>query len=227
MKKILSVLTAAVLLTAGCATNTVISQKYDFSKVQRIGIMAFESPYNSFQGTENIFAKYLLQNGFVIVERAKIEQVLNEHNLSITGYLSPETTKMIGKILGVDLLLMGEITSYMPEKTTLALVETRQTRSEPVYVTQRVPQADGSVVSKTTNMGTKVTRQRDVSPSEYTINAQVGIVAKLVDVQSAEIVWIGTDTGSSSSSQNAVDSVAKKLIKSLKKEIDKQQKNAK
>ena len=33
--------------------------------------------------------------------------VLKEHNISVSGYLSPETTRKIGQILGVDVLLIG------------------------------------------------------------------------------------------------------------------------
>ncbi|ACC99049.1 hypothetical protein Emin_1501 [Elusimicrobium minutum Pei191] len=226
MKKILFSGIVSCLLLFGCATKTVISQDYDFKNVKRIGIMAFDSPWQSFTGAENLFAKYLLENGFTIIERAKIEQVLQEHNLSITGYLSPETTKMLGKILGVDLLLMGEITSYTPEKKTLTMVETRNYRTEPVFSTQMVKKPDGSVVATSRPSGQRVTNQREVTPTEYTISAQVGVIAKLVDVETAEVVWIGTDTAQDYSSLSAVDSIAKRLIKSFTKELEKQQKNA-
>ncbi|MGB2578318.1 hypothetical protein AAIR98_000237 [Elusimicrobium simillimum] len=226
MRNIFILSLVSVLLLAACGTKTVISPSYNFNNVKRIGIMAFDSPWQAFQGTENTFAKYLLESGFIVVERAKIEQVLEEHNLSITGYLSPETTKMLGKILGVDLLLMGEITNYSPEKKTLTMVETRNYRTDPVYSTQYTKGPDGQLTVSSRPVGQKVTRQSDVQPSEYTINAQVGIVAKLVDVQTAEIVWIGTDTASSSNSLTAVDSIAKRLIKSFNKELKNQKKYA-
>ena len=57
MKKIAAII-AALCLLAGCMPKTVISPTYDFSQVQRIGIMAFESPWQTLQGTENLFAKH-------------------------------------------------------------------------------------------------------------------------------------------------------------------------
>ena len=72
----LSGIIAALCLLAGCMPKTVISPTYDFSQVRRIGIMAFESPWQTMQGAENLFAKYLLESGFKVVERAQLESVL-------------------------------------------------------------------------------------------------------------------------------------------------------
>jgi len=224
MKKALFITLLCSLLLSACAPKTAISKNYNFNNVKRIGIMAFDSPSRRFQGAENVFAKYLLDKGFTVVERAKIEQVLAEQNLSVTGYMSPETTKMIGKILGVDLLLTGQITSYIPEKTTLAMVETRSFQSNPVYGVQTAIGPDGKPVTTQVPVGRQVTSNRDVVPTEITTSAQVGVVAKLVDVETAEIVWIGTDTGSDSNSLSAVDAVAKRLVNKLAKDIKKLQK---
>jgi len=220
MKNLLIILLAAVV-SGACAPKTAISQNYNFKDVKRIGIMAFDTPTNRFQGAENVFAKYLIQNGFTVVERAKIEQVLAEQNLSVTGYLSPETTKLIGKILGVDLLLTGQITSYTPSRTSLAMVETRSYQSNPVYTTQTSMGPDGKPIFSQVPVGQQVTASADVVPTEITTSAQVGVVAKLVDVETGEIVWIGTDTGSDTNALNAVDASAKRLINRLAKDIKK------
>jgi hypothetical protein len=222
MKKF--ILLFALCALAGCAAQTVISPTYNFGAMQRIGIMAFESPWQSFKGSENVFAKYLMQNGFGVVERANLEDVLREHNISVTGYLSPQTTKMIGQILGVDVLLMGEISTYTPEKKTLTMVENRRVQREPVYTTQTVVMPDGSTAQYQSQTGERVTRQSETTPREVTLPAQVGVVAKLVDVETAEIVWIGTDTASGYSALAAVDGAAKGLVKSLAKEIKKAEK---
>lgn len=207
-----------------CAPKTAISRDYNFQNVRRIGIMAFDTPDGGLQGAENVFAKYLIQNGFTVVERAQIEQVLSENNLSVTGYMSPETTKLLGKILGVDVLLMGEITSYIPASTQLAMVENRSFQSSPVFRTQNAVGPDGNVIQTSVPVGQRVTSQRDIVPTQITTSAQVGVVAKLVDVQTAEIVWIGTDTGSDVSSLSAVDTMARRLVRRLAKDIRKLQK---
>lgn len=223
MRKILISLLAFALLGMGCTPKTVISQSYDFSQMNRIGIMGFSSPYSGLSGVENLFAKYLIESGFKVVERAQLEQVLKEHNISVSGYLSPETTRKIGQILGVDVLLIGEVTSYTPTRTGVTMVATRRTEAQPVYAQNVMKLPDGSYASYTQNVGTQYTHSTDVRPSQYTINAQVGIIAKLVDVETAEIVWIGSLSDESSSALDAADYIARSLVKSFTKELAKLQ----
>lgn len=223
MKKILVFLLAFVCFGAGCTPKTVISQSYDFGRMDRIGIMGFVSAYSDLNGVENLFAKYLIESGFKVVERARLDQVLREHNISVSGYLSPETTRKIGEILGVDVLLIGEVTSYTPTRTELAVVTTRRTETRPVYSQSVMQLPDGTYAAYMRNVGTQYRHSTDVSPRQYTINAQVGIIAKLVDVETAEIVWIGSLSEDSSSALDAADYIARSLVKSFTKELDKLQ----
>lgn len=223
MKKILMSLFCLVLFGAGCTPKTVISQSYDFEQMDRIGIMGFASAYSDLNGVENLFAKYLIEAGFKVVERAQLDQVLREHNISVSGYLSAETTRKIGKILGVDVLLIGEVTSYTPTRTELAMVATRRTETRPVYSQSIMQLPDGTYAAYTRNVGTQYKHRTDVTPRQYTINAQVGIIAKLVDVETAEIVWIGSLSDESSSALDAADYIAHSLVKSFTKELAKLQ----
>ena len=223
MKKILGLALIACLLAAGCMPKTVISKTYDFNRMDRIGVMSFTNSWAAMQGVENLFAKYLISSGFKVVERAQLESVLKEHNISVSGYLSPETTREIGKILGVDVLLIGEVSSYVPARTELTLTSTRRTESRPVYTQDVMQLPDGTYVGYTRNVGAEYTHTTEVRPTEYTINARVGIIAKLVDVETAEIVWIGSSDASSASALDAADTVARRLVKSFTKELTKLQ----
>lgn len=223
MRKIFLALAACLCPLAGCTPKTVISHTYDFNQMNRIGIMAFQSSYASMQGVENLFAKYLINAGFKVVERAQLESVLKEHHISVSGYLSAETTREIGRILGVDVLLIGEINSYTPARTELTLTATRRTEARPVYAQDVMQMPDGTYVGYTRNVGTQYSRSDEVRPTEYTINAQVGVIAKLVDVETAEIIWIGSMDESSSSALNAADYIARSLVKSFSKELSKLQ----
>lgn len=220
MKKILGALVAWVIL-AGCTPKTVISQSYDFNRMDRIGIMSFSSPYSDLSGVENLFAKYLIESGFKVVERAQLDQVLREHNIAVSGYLSANTTQKIGEILGVEVLLVGEVTSYTPTRRELTLVSSRKTEAHPVYAQTTHHGPDGRPVVQVQQVGTTYSHSMDVHPSEYTINAQVGIIAKLVDVQTAEIVWIGSLSQDSSNALDAANDIARRLVKSFTKELSK------
>ena len=207
----------------GCTPKTVISQTYDFNQMNRIGVMGFSNSWPAMQGVENLFAKYLIDAGYKVVERAQLESVLKEHNIAVSGYLSPETTREIGRILGVDVLLIGEVSSYTPARTELTMTATRRTETRPVYTQDVMKLPDGSYVGYTRQVGMQYAHSTDVRPTEYTINAQVGIIAKLVDVETAEIVWIGADEASSSSALDAADYIARALVKSFTKELNKLQ----
>ena len=221
MRRVFYLCICALCLLVGCTPKTVISQSYDFSQMNRIGIMGFSSAYNGLSGVENLFAKYLIQSGFKVVERAQLEQVLKEHHISVSGYLSPATTRKIGEILGVDVLLIGEVTSYTPTRTELTMVSSRRTEARPVYRQNVMQLADGSYTAYTQQVGTQYLHSSDVRPTEYTINAQVGIIAKLVDVETAEIIWIGSLDEESSSALDAADYIARSLVKSFTKELSK------
>jgi len=209
-------------MATGCMPTTVISPTYDFSQMKRIGIMAFSNS-SELSGVENLFAKYLIAAGFKVVERANLEKVLKEHNLSTTGYLSPETTRAIGRILGVDALLVGEVSSYSPARTELRMTASRKTESRPVLEQDTMKLEDGTYVSYIRNVGTSYSDLYEEKPVEYTIDAKVGMIAKLVDVETAEIVWIGSEDMSSSNALWAADYIARQLIKSFSKELAKVQ----
>ena len=133
----------------------------------------------------------------------------------------PETTREIGRILGVDVLLIGEMSSYTPARTELKMSATRRTESRPVYTQDVMQLPDGTYVGYTRNVGMQVSHSTEVQPTEYTINARVGIIAKLVDVETAEIIWIGSDDASSPNALNAADDIARALVKSFTKELAK------
>jgi len=105
------------------------------------------------------------------------------------------------------------------EKTSVPLC--RRTQTRPVYRQNVMQLADGSYAAYTQQVGTEYSHSSDVRPAEYTINAQVGIIAKLVDVETAEIVWIGSLDEESSSALDAADYIARSLVKSFTKELAK------
>ena len=116
---------------------------------------------------------------------------------------------------------MGEVTSYTPTRTETRLISTQKTETRPVYeqVTRIGP--DGQPTTYTQQVGTSQQKSTETYPSEYTINAQVGIIAKLVDVETAEIVWIGSYSDDDSSALRAADYIAQQLVKSFAKELSK------
>ena len=147
------------------------------------------------------------------VGKVFLEQDLTEN------YLSPNVTRQIGKILGVDVLLIGEITSYLPEQKTMLYRVTKSTSSTPVYNTHVSKGQNGELKYKQTYGGQDYRQNKEVMATEHTIYAQVGVVAKMLDVNTAEVIWVGDDTQEGISGLDALDSSAKGIIKSFDKQV--------
>jgi len=208
-----------LVFCCACTPKSFISQTFDFNKMNRIGILAFSSPDDAFAGAENLFAKNLLRRGYTVVERAQIDRILGEHNLSANSDLTPDMTRKIGKVLGVDVLLMGEIVSFLPEQRQLAYNVSRTISSEPVFRNQVITTPEGETMVRTQYVGTQHRRERNVQPFEYTMFAQVGVVARMVDVNTAEVIWVGSDTAQGVSGLAAINSIANTLIRSFDSEV--------
>ncbi|TBR22642.1 hypothetical protein EPO15_07625 [bacterium] len=211
------VLPALAALLAGCLASDAINKDYDRTKVRRIGVLAFDYAGRTPFGAEDIFAKHLLDRGYHVVERARLESVMREQNLSLSGLLAPGTAKGVGQVLGVDAVLIGSVTAYEAERKTLVMVDSRTTREEPVFETKPEKRKDGKTHEVTRQVGKKVTEEVKQIPFMLPVDAEVGLAVKLVDVETGEVVWVGTETSQGVNGAMATDWIASYLVKRLSK----------
>lgn len=204
-------------LLAGCYATDAINRNYDLSKVRRIGVLAFDYGRHEPFGAEDIFAKQLLERGYLVVERARLETIIREQSLSTTGLLSPETAKGLGKVLGVDAIVLGQVTNYEPERKMLLMVDSHSTHEEPVFDKKKEKDADGKMVEVKYQIGKKVTEETKKIPFMLPVEAEVGLAVKLVDVESGEVVWVGSDTSQAVNGAIATEWIASYLVKRLSK----------
>jgi curli biogenesis system outer membrane secretion channel CsgG len=69
------------------------------------------------RGVSDILVNQLVESGsFVVVERSKLDAILSEQNLGASGRIDPSTAAKIGKILGVDAVVIGSITGFNLEQ---------------------------------------------------------------------------------------------------------------
>ncbi len=217
MNKRAFVLLVISSLLSGCYTTDAINRNYDLSRVRRIGVLAFDYGRHQPFGAEDIFAKHLLKRGYHVVERVRLESIMREQKLSITGILSPDSAKNMGKILGVDVVVLGQITTYVAERKMLMVVDSQSTREEPVFEKKKEKNAEGKMVVVTRQIGVKVTRVTKQIPFMMPVEAEVGLAVKLVDVESGEMVWIGSDTNQGINVPLAMEGIASYLVKRLSK----------
>lgn len=207
----------AAALLAACQTPDAINKTYDQTKVRRIGVLAFDYGRHEPFGAEDIFAKQFLERGYAVIERTRLEAVIKEQHLSATGLLAPDSAKGIGKLLGVDAVVLGNITAYEPERKMLLTVDSHSTREEPVFEKTKEKQPDGTFREVKHEVGKKVTQETKQIPFMLPVDAEVGLAVKLVDVESGEVVWVGSDTTQGVNGPMATEWIAANLVKRLSK----------
>jgi len=84
----------------------------EMKKVTRIAITEFTygDEFNDFtRNIQDILYTNLIQRGMTVVEREKMEQVLNELGKSFSGMIDFSTAAEIGKMLGVEAIVVGTV----------------------------------------------------------------------------------------------------------------------
>lgn len=65
------------------------------------------------QGISNLLTNKLVQDGhYSVIERSRIAEIMREQNFGQTGRVDASTAAEIGRILGVDAVLIGSITQF-------------------------------------------------------------------------------------------------------------------
>jgi len=81
-------------------------------KVTRVAITEFTygEEFNDFtKNVQDILYTNLIQRGMIVVEREKLEQLLEEQKISFTGMIDLATAARIGKMLGVEAVVVGTV----------------------------------------------------------------------------------------------------------------------
>lgn len=102
----------------------------DLNKIKRIGVVLGTSQAQT--GTQapvfkmgddltmvmsDNIALELMKLGFEIVERSSLNNVLDEQKLQISGLTDPATAAKVGKILGIDAIVLGTVTTSQKYQT--------------------------------------------------------------------------------------------------------------
>lgn len=135
VRKLITLACAAVLLTwVGFSSHTFaadpiksLSKKLktgiNQKKISTVGVMNFtyargRLSTGSYLVSERMLT-YLVQNGVPVVERRLMEKVLEEKRLGQTGIIDPESMKEIGKVLGVDTVVLGSLNDVAEDETEI------------------------------------------------------------------------------------------------------------
>jgi curli biogenesis system outer membrane secretion channel CsgG len=95
---------------------------FDYATVHRNVYAWFGSDQDVGKGISDLLVDRLVGDGvFSVIERNKIDQVLKEQNFSNSDRADASTAAKIGRVLGVEAIIIGSITEFgMDDKKTTA-----------------------------------------------------------------------------------------------------------
>lgn len=117
------VLAASVATTAAQEKKRIAILDFDNAGVPQGGGNAFfdfgVAAPNVGKSTADLLLAKLVQNGQVtVIERAAIDKVIAEQNFSNSNRVDAQAAAQIGRILGVDAIVLGSVTRYTYEDKT-------------------------------------------------------------------------------------------------------------
>jgi hypothetical protein len=213
----------ALLLACACSGPSVsVRRGYDFAGIRRVAVLGFAD----YPGQKNsgalvcgAFGRSLLAAGWEVVEREQAGKLLREQAFQLSGAVDPRQAKRIGQMLGVDALVLGEVTDFSPPRSGVVMADVPDVVGEPVTArrVRRVKQGDQWVdVSEDVVTRYQTQRHNRKVPSTYTVDALVGASVRMVSVETGELLWSGSYSRRESSAGEAAAVLARKVVQGAK-----------
>ena len=90
---------------------------------KRIAVMTFEDKTNTGNlgsGVADKLTTALVKSGkYIVLERMEMEKVLGEQSMGLTGAVTEASAAKAGKILGVELMVMGAVTEFGQKESSV------------------------------------------------------------------------------------------------------------
>jgi len=86
---------------------------FDYATVQTASAAAFGTNVDVGRGMAELTVKYLVKDGtYSVIERQAMDKILKEQNFSNSDRADPNSAAKIGKLLGVDAIIVGAVTQF-------------------------------------------------------------------------------------------------------------------
>ncbi len=86
---------------------------FDFATVQSNSAAVFGTNVDIGKGIADLLVRNLVQDGtYSVIERKAMDKILGEQNFSNSDRANPNSAAKIGKILGVDAIIVGSVTQF-------------------------------------------------------------------------------------------------------------------
>ncbi len=171
---------ACLLSLVGQAADRkrVAVMNFDFGTVQQW----WNGNWDIGKGISDLIVTELVTDGtYRVIERNRLDQILAEQDLGDSGRANPTTAAQIGKVLGVNAMIVGSITQFGTENKKKG------------FGTENKKKGFGGGLSKLGGFG-------GGSYGTQKGKAKVAIDARVVDTTTGEILAVAKGTGESSRS---------------------------
>lgn len=143
---------------------------FEYGTVMTTVAAVFGTNVDVGKGISDLLVQQLVTDGkYSLIERNAIDKILNEQNFANSDRADPATAARIGKVLGVDAVIMGSITQFGRDDQNKTY---------------------GGGVASLSKFGLGGVQKREAK-------AVVGITARMVDTTTGEILAAVTGTGES------------------------------
>src|SRR5208337_297569 len=86
---------------------------FDFATVQSSSAAVFGTNVDVGKGIADLLVRHLVQDGtYSVIERKAMDKILTEQNFSNSDRANPNSAAKLGKILGVDAIIVGSVTQF-------------------------------------------------------------------------------------------------------------------
>jgi curli biogenesis system outer membrane secretion channel CsgG len=86
---------------------------FDYATVQTATAATFGTNVDVGKGITDLLVKYLVQDGtYSVIERQALDKIMSEQNFSNSDRANPNSAAKIGKLLGVDAIIVGAVTQF-------------------------------------------------------------------------------------------------------------------
>jgi len=224
-----AVLAFAAWLLAACAPPAVVfvAPNYQPGQVRRVALVSM----TDFPGTpgsgaivSGTFEKYLLWAGYDLVERRQVRDVLKEQSLTLSRSVDPNAIRKLGSLLGVDAVVIGDVTDFTNVRQETVMVDIPQEHTEPIYGEVVTVQRQGDTTVKTVQSvvtGYNVTHTTRVVPETQTFPAHVGLSVRLVDVRGGQVLWSSSGSADGVDLGAAAEQASSKIMQAVVKQLQK------
>lgn len=212
---------------SACAPRAVVffNKSYYLHPINRIALIDF-TDYPSYPGSGEViastFESYLLGAGYNLIERRQINEILKEQDLDPSRF-DQATISKIGKLLGVDALAFGSLTNFSNIREQTVMVNMPQQQTEPIFGQTTTVAHDGNTTTATTQnyvTGYSYTGIDYLVPKVETLPASIGMSVRLVSVETGELLWSASASGSGANltlaAQDASSKLTQEIIKQMK-----------